>query len=67
MNKDNAPRLSSRFGAHVGLCDSCRHARPIESDRGSVFFLCELSANDPRFPKYPALPVIRCPGYTSTS
>jgi len=46
-----------------GLCSSCLHARPIESDRGSHFFLCALSATDPAFPKYPRLPVLRCPGY----
>jgi hypothetical protein len=35
----------------------------MESDRGSVFYLCELSKVDPRFPKYPRLPVLSCPGY----
>lgn len=25
--------------------------------------LCELSKTDPRFPKYPRLPVLACPGY----
>jgi len=48
----------------VGLCGTCQHARRIESDRGSVFYLCELSASDAKFPKYPALPVLRCSGYT---
>ena len=33
------------------------------SDRGSVFYLCELSKVDARFPKYPRLPVLRCAGY----
>jgi hypothetical protein len=35
----------------------------MTSDRGSVFYLCELSKVDPRFPKYPRLPVIECGGY----
>jgi hypothetical protein len=48
----------------VGLCADCLHARRIESDRGATFLLCELSATDAAFPKYPALPVIRCSGYT---
>lgn len=47
----------------VGLCGGCVNARRVESRRGSVFLLCELSKKDPRFPKYPALPVVRCPGY----
>jgi|HubBroStandDraft_4_1064222.scaffolds.fasta_scaffold08431_6 hypothetical protein len=47
----------------VGLCAACRHARRLESDRGSVFWRCELSATDPRFPKYPRLPVVECEGY----
>jgi mannose-6-phosphate isomerase-like protein (cupin superfamily) len=35
----------------------------IRSDRGALFYLCALSAGDPRFPKYPRLPVLRCAGY----
>lgn len=35
----------------------------MESDRGSVFLLCELSWTDARFPKYPHLPVLACDGY----
>lgn len=37
--------------------------RKIVSDRGSVFFLCQLSKADPSFPKYPRLPVLQCRGY----
>lgn len=47
----------------VGLCLDCRHSRTVENRRGKVFYLCRLSRSDPRFPKYPPLPVIRCPGY----
>jgi hypothetical protein len=47
----------------AGLCASCVHARRIESDRGAIFWLCELSATDPRFPKYPRLPVLACDGH----
>jgi hypothetical protein len=47
----------------AGLCTDCAHARRIESARGSVFFLCQLSSTDPRFPKYPRLPVLWCLGY----
>jgi hypothetical protein len=47
----------------IGLCFDCEHARVIRSDRGSIFFLCRLSATDSRFAKYPRLPVLSCPGY----
>jgi len=47
----------------AGLCADCVHARGVESSRGSVFLLCELSRRDPRFAKYPRLPVLSCPGY----
>lgn len=49
--------------APPGLCQDCMHARRIESDRGSVFFLCQLALTDSRFKKYPRLPVLSCPGY----
>jgi len=46
-----------------GLCGNCRHARLIESDKGSVFVRCELSLVDANFAKYPRLPVLVCGGY----
>jgi hypothetical protein len=46
-----------------GLCGTCQHARRIESDRGSIFIMCELSFEDSRFAKYPRLPVLVCSGY----
>ena|SRR5882672_2089707 len=53
--------------AQPGLCGDCVNARRIESDRGSVFILCELSFRDPRFAKYPRLPVLSCSGYAQAS
>jgi hypothetical protein len=47
----------------VGLCAECRHMQLITSSRGSTFYLCGRSADDPGFAKYPRLPVIECPGY----
>jgi len=47
----------------IGLCADCAYARRIESDRGVAFYLCERSATDPAFPKYPRLPVVQCAGY----
>lgn len=48
----------------AGLCENCANARHVESSRGSVFLLCELSRTRPEFPKYPRLPVLHCTGYT---
>jgi hypothetical protein len=50
-------------GPFPGLCGACRHARIIASKRGSRFWLCERSRTDPRFPRYPGLPVLRCAGF----
>jgi hypothetical protein len=50
----------------AGLCATCSHVERIRSDRGSVFYRCLLSARDPRFAKYPRLPVVFCPGYEHT-
>jgi hypothetical protein len=47
----------------AGLCADCLYSRRIETERGSVFFLCELSVTDPRYTKYPRLPVLTCGGY----
>jgi hypothetical protein len=46
-----------------GLCNDCVHARRIRSDRASTFLRCQLSFTDPRFEKYPRLPVRTCSGY----
>jgi hypothetical protein len=47
----------------AGLCARCAHALVIRNDRGSRFYLCRLAASDPRFAKYPSLPVRRCSGF----
>lgn len=49
----------------LGLCERCALMRPMQNDRGSKFYLCERSATDPNFPKYPRLPVIECAGYVA--
>jgi len=53
--------------ARAGLCANCTHARRVESARGSFFVLCELSAADTAFPRYPRLPVLQCRGFTPKS
>lgn len=51
------------FANNSGLCADCAHARLIRSDRGATFVQCQLSITDPRFAKYPRLPVLSCGGY----
>jgi len=46
----------------AGLCDRCRHRRVVRSRRSS-FVRCLLADGDPRFERYPRLPVIACDGF----
>lgn len=55
-------RLLARLAVPPGLCATCEHLRLLASRR-SVFVRCGLAAVDPRFPKYPPLPVRACAGY----
>lgn len=52
-----------RATQEIGLCVTCVHARRVTTPR-STFWLCELSASDPRFERYPRLPVRSCEGWT---
>ena len=54
---------SSSRDPRVGLCADCRNAEHVRSVRGSTFYRCRLADADPRFAKYPVLPVVACPGY----
>ena len=47
----------------ASLCATCARRRVVRSARGSVFLHCSRSAEDPRFPKYPAQPVRTCSGF----
>ena len=62
-----AARLRALRRMNAGLCDSCRHQKLIHNTRGSTFSMCERSKTDERYPKYPRLPVERCPGYEKGS
>ncbi len=46
-----------------GLCDSCAHQQLVPNTRGSIFSLCRRSRTDPRYPRYPPVPVLACPGH----
>ncbi len=61
---DRAPRWEGRMVPGVGLCSICAHARILGNRRGSRFYLCELAAADPAYPRYPPLPVLECVGFS---
>ncbi len=48
----------------AGLCAACRHAGIVRSQR-SVFLRCALAVRDPRFARYPTLPVVACAGFAA--
>ncbi len=49
----------------AGLCGHCVWAQRIESGKGSEFIRCRRSDEDPRFRKYPPLPMRSCPGFVT--
>lgn len=65
MKDPTPPREPPRpvFWSPRGLCPDCVHVRKIESAKGSVFWMCELSKKDERFPRYPVQPRMVCPGF----
>lgn len=46
-----------------GLCPICAHVRLIHSAKGSTFLRCQEANVDPRLPKYPPQPRLRCESY----
>lgn len=65
LNVNRAAQGNSTPGAHGarGLCGGCRWARLVVNRRGSEFLLCGRQRIDPRFRKYPPLPVLSCAGF----
>jgi hypothetical protein len=57
---------AKKIPERVGLCSTCRHSEQVPG-RAAIYYLCALSRTDPRFPKYPKLPVITCSGYEPKS
>jgi hypothetical protein len=60
---DQSTSLLDGIRDPIGLCAACWYARVVQNARGSTFYLCRLAENDPRYAKYPRLPVLRCAGY----
>lgn len=47
-----------------GLCASCGNAEVVRSQR-SAYLRCALADRDPRFARYPLLPVVICSGFAA--
>lgn len=47
----------------ISLCEFCRQMKEVVSGKGSRFLMCQKSAADNRFPKYPPQPVVACDGF----
>lgn len=45
-----------------GLCGRCAECRVVRTGR-STFYLCERSRTDPRYRRYPVIPVRQCAGF----
>jgi hypothetical protein len=54
--------LLSRLETPAGLCATCVH-RELKASARSVFLRCQLADADPRFLRYPPLPVLECAGW----
>lgn len=66
MRQESRDDLLKKLPAPPGLCAACEHLRLVASSR-SVFVRCGLAETDPRFPRYPPLPVVACGGYLRRS
>jgi len=47
----------------AGLCPTCRFVRLVPSVRNATYYRCGRSDDDPRYSRFPRLPVVSCPGY----
>jgi hypothetical protein len=51
----------------AGLCLTCRFVRLVPSLRDTTYYRCGRSDADPSYPRFPRLPVVRCPGHEPRS
>ena len=52
-----------REAARLGLCATCRFGRVFRSGKGVTYVSCERSKIDPRYPRFPTVPVLECAGF----
>ncbi len=54
----------SRPATDIGLCIECVHSRVVPHPRGGVgYWRCAKADDDPRYAKFPRLPVRECDGF----
>lgn len=63
MSSERGAPGDAQVVREVGLCARCVHGRQQANARGSVFWRCGRSESDPRFARYPPLPVLSCEGF----
>ncbi len=51
--------------AKVSLCERSEAMREVRTAAGARYLLCGRSAADPRYPKYPPQPLLRCDGFAA--
>jgi len=54
---------SDSLSSGAGLCQECSFAKIVVSSKEHRFYYCLLSETNSSFPKYPRLPILRCPGF----
>jgi propionyl-CoA synthetase len=52
-----------KLGAGPGLCADCQYAKLTETRRGPAYLRCTRAEWDATLPRYPRLPVLKCPGF----
>ena len=63
--RESASRVRTTLrehGVEAGLCADCVRVA-LQTGPHALYVRCLLASTDPRFPRYPRLPVISCPGY----
>lgn len=63
MRDEPAPDPWASLAVHPGLCARCRHPRVNLTRRGTAYLRCLRAEWDERLSRYPALPVLACPGF----
>lgn len=63
MGMAGEPQSDIQVDPDVGMCSCCEHEVLTRSAKGTLFHRSGLATLDPRFAKYPRLPVWSCAGW----
>lgn len=56
--------LKAEIALRIGGCLDCAHSKTLKTKSGSAIFLCGRAETEPSYARYPALPLLDCPGLT---